>query len=214
MKNSQSCGSGKSSSTKTDERMSVGQPATPERNPDAAETLSARQGKGQIAPVAPTEPSDDELPFRTRLLEALRTADSVTALRILGQVAKTTPASDQQSQLNCALTTLLGIHPKDQLEALLAVQMLGVHNLAMQFMGCATKNQTVAVMDRSVNWVIRLSRTFVDQMEALNRYRGKGQQKVVVEYLHVHQGGQAIVGAFTQNKQADGGEEGGGNAER
>src|SRR3954470_16049819 len=33
------------------------------------------------------------------------------------------------------------------------------------------------------------------QMEALSRYRGKGQQKVTVEHVHVHAGGQAVVGA-------------------
>jgi hypothetical protein len=32
-------------------------------------------------------------------------------------------------------------------------------------------------------------------LDALNRHRGKGQQKVTVEHVHVHSGGQAIVGA-------------------
>jgi len=175
--------------------------------------VSLRNGQGQIAPVTHTESSGDAPPFRTRLLEALRTSDGEAAVRILGQAASTASSGDQESRLNCALATLLGIHPKDQLEALLAAQMLGVHNLAMRFMGGAVENQNVDVVDHSVNWAIRLLRTFVDQMEALNRYRGKGQQKVVVEYVHVHQGGQAIVGTFTQNKQAIGGEGGGGNAE-
>ena len=31
-------------------------------------------------------------------------------------------------------------------------------------------------------------------LEALNRHRGKGQQKVTVEHVHVHSGGQAVVG--------------------
>jgi hypothetical protein len=30
-------------------------------------------------------------------------------------------------------------------------------------------------------------------LDALNRHRGKGQQKVTVEHVHVHEGGQAIV---------------------
>ena len=34
------------------------------------------------------------------------------------------------------------------------------------------------------------------QVEALQRYRGKGQQKLTVEHVHVHSGGQAIVGTF------------------
>src|SRR5437764_266135 len=40
----------------------------------------------------------------------------------------------------------------------------------------------------------KLSRTFAKLLEALNRHRGKGQQKVTVEHVHVHSGGQAVVG--------------------
>src|ERR1700687_1072503 len=40
----------------------------------------------------------------------------------------------------------------------------------------------------------KLSRTYATLLEALNRHRGKGQQKVTVEHVHVYQGGQAIVG--------------------
>ena len=40
----------------------------------------------------------------------------------------------------------------------------------------------------------KLSRTYTTLLEALNRHRGKGQQKVTVEHVHVHEGGQAIVG--------------------
>ena len=40
-----------------------------------------------------------------------------------------------------------------------------------------------------------LSRSFAVLLEALNRHRGKGQQKVTVEHVTVNAGGQAIVGA-------------------
>jgi hypothetical protein len=40
----------------------------------------------------------------------------------------------------------------------------------------------------------KLGRTFSVLLDALNRHRGKGQQKVTVEHVHVHEGGQAIVG--------------------
>jgi hypothetical protein len=52
-----------------------------------------------------------------------------------------------------------------------------------------------------LNQVNKLSRTYVALLDALNRHRGKGQQKVTVEHVHVHQGGQAIVG----NVEATGG---------
>jgi hypothetical protein len=40
----------------------------------------------------------------------------------------------------------------------------------------------------------KLSRTYATLLEALNRHRGKGRQKVTVEHVHVHSGGQAVVG--------------------
>jgi hypothetical protein len=40
----------------------------------------------------------------------------------------------------------------------------------------------------------KLSRTYATLPEALNRHRGKGQQRVAVEHVHVHPGGQAVVG--------------------
>jgi hypothetical protein len=46
----------------------------------------------------------------------------------------------------------------------------------------------------NLNQANKLSRTYATLLEALNRHRGKGQQKVTVEHVHVHSGGQAIVG--------------------
>jgi len=40
----------------------------------------------------------------------------------------------------------------------------------------------------------KLARTYATLLEALNRHRGKGQQRVTVEHVHVHAGGQAVVG--------------------
>jgi hypothetical protein len=40
----------------------------------------------------------------------------------------------------------------------------------------------------------KLSRSYAALLDALNRHRGKGQQKVTVEHVHVHSGGQAVVG--------------------
>jgi hypothetical protein len=40
-------------------------------------------------------------------------------------------------------------------------------------------------------------------LEALNRHRGKGQQKVTVEHVHVHAGGQAVVGSVERSKESD-----------
>ncbi len=57
----------------------------------------------------------------------------------------------------------------------------------------------------SGNLAVKLSRTFTMQMEALTKLRRGGEQTVRVEHVHVHNGGQAIVGAVTHPQQGGGG---------
>jgi hypothetical protein len=56
------------------------------------------------------------------------------------------------------------------------------------------ENQTLQGRQENLNQANKLSRTHAMLLETLNRHRGKGQQKVTVEHVHVHEGGQAIVG--------------------
>jgi hypothetical protein len=54
--------------------------------------------------------------------------------------------------------------------------------------------QTSDGRSENLNQANKLSRTYVVLLDALNRHCGKGQQKVTVERVHVHSGGQAVVG--------------------
>ncbi|MEQ1904887.1 MAG: hypothetical protein ABL888_11935, partial [Pirellulaceae bacterium] len=96
-----------------------------------------------------------------------------------------------------AVAGLLGIEPKDEMEGMLAAQMIAVHSAAME---CYRRGMTTyALVERqeSLNQASKLSRTYALLLEALDHHRGKGQQRVTVEHVHVHQGGQAIVGNVT-----------------
>jgi transaldolase len=65
--------------------------------------------------------------------------------------------------------------------------------------GTLEGSDMVSQQDSNGNLAVKLLRTFAAQTEALQRYRGKGQQKVTVEHVHVHTGGQAIVGSVSQS---------------
>jgi len=54
--------------------------------------------------------------------------------------------------------------------------------------------QTFEGRQENLNQANKLSRTYATLVDNLNRHRGKGQQKVTVEHVHVHEGGQASVG--------------------
>ncbi len=61
-------------------------------------------------------------------------------------------------------------------------------------------DQTFAGTEGYVNQATKMLRTFAAQMEALKRYRTGGQQKVIVEHVHVNEGGQAIVGVVNRGE--------------
>jgi len=62
----------------------------------------------------------------------------------------------------------------------------------------ALEDQTDYGREVSVNRANRLLRTFAAQVEALKKHRSKGEQHFTVEHVHVHSGGQAVVGAVNQ----------------
>jgi len=130
-----------------------------------------------------------------KVSEALGTADVGVISHLMNQVTSSFNTDTMEGKNNNALSILYGIKPKDELESMLAIQMIGVHNLAMKYIGLATvKDQTPLGIDANVNRATKLLRAFTAQMEAINRYRGNSQQKMTVEHVHVHEGGQAIVG--------------------
>lgn len=101
----------------------------------------------------------------------------------------------RQQQLVATGMALGGIKPNDEIEGMLAAQMIGVHNASMECLRRAMhREQTFEGRKENLNQANKLSRTYAALVEALNRHRGKGQQKVTVEHVHVHAGGQAIVG--------------------
>ena len=102
--------------------------------------------------------------------------------------------TDATQRYNATIAALHDIAPKDALEGMLATQLIATHMAAMDCYLHVNKTNDRATHAYHLNQVNKLSRTFVALLEALNRHRGKAQQKVTVEHVHVHQGGQAIVG--------------------
>jgi hypothetical protein len=96
--------------------------------------------------------------------------------------------------INQALAAVTGIAPRDETEAMLATQMVATHFRAMTLLRRLKHVDILQQQDSAGNLATKLLRTYAMQIEALQRYRGKGQQKMTVEHVHVHCGGQAIVG--------------------
>jgi hypothetical protein len=85
--------------------------------------------------------------------------------------------------------------PKDEIEGMMLAQMLAAHNANMEcYRRAMLPDQSFEGRRENLNQANKLSRTYAILLDALNRHRGKGQQKMTVEHVHVHSGGQAVVG--------------------
>jgi hypothetical protein len=86
---------------------------------------------------------------------------------------------------------LNGIAPRDEM---IAAQMLACHDTAMGcFRDALNSKRHGRLWHEYLEQAGKLTRAFAVLLDALNHHRGKGQQKITVEQLHVHSGGQAVV---------------------
>lgn len=108
---------------------------------------------------------------------------------------KNSDEAERNRQMSATVAALIGIGPKDELEGMMAAQLIAAHNAAMEcYRRSMIGEQTFEGRRENLGQANKLSRTWTTLLEALNRHRGKGQQKVTVEHVHVHAGGQAVVG--------------------
>jgi hypothetical protein len=109
------------------------------------------------------------------------------------------PSDKCDSQFNATVAAFLGIGPKDELEGMMAAQLIAAHNATMEcYRRAMLTEQTLEGRREALNQANKLSRTYAMLVDALNKHRGKGQQKVTVEHVHVYAGGQAVVGTIEQ----------------
>lgn len=94
-----------------------------------------------------------------------------------------------------ALELFESLEPADGAEGMIATQMVGTHFAALECLRRATlPNQTFEGRDMALKHAEKLMALYAKQLATLDKHRGKGQQKVTVEHVHVEAGGQAIVG--------------------
>ena len=104
-------------------------------------------------------------------------------------------------QRDAVMAGTAGIGPRDELEGMMAAQLIAAHNAAMEgYRRAMIPGQTFEGRQEALNQANKLSRTWATLLDALNKHRGKGQQKVTVEHVHVHAGGQAVVGVVERSK--------------
>jgi len=143
------------------------------------------------------------------------TKSALAAERVATQLANCfrfpTSAEAGEDPTLRALVTLQELAPANYIEAQLVVQMTATHEAALNFLHRAFREgQTIELIDLNVARASKLMNLHLRQVEALQllRLKGKGsKQRVIVKHVHVHAGGQAVVGAIgAPAGQGEGGE--------
>ncbi len=157
---------------------------------------AARRRGAKVAKTKQVAKPYEPTPREREAMEAFGTAEPDFLEGLLGQLvnAGTQGRAVDERGLNFMLSVVKGVEPKDQVEAMLAAQMAVVHMATMTFARRLAHVETLPQQDSAERAFNKLARTFTAQVEALKRYRTGGEQRVVVEHVHVHEGGQAIVG--------------------
>ena len=88
---------------------------------------------------------------------------------------------------------MLGMAPSDIVESQLCSRLLILNSRANHYMSIATTAEYQKVIDLNINRATKLMRLYNETLEALNRYRRKGEQRVTVQHVYVNKGGQAVV---------------------
>ena len=173
--------------------MAAHQAATQDRT-QRAPTMRPQEPEGALTPC-----TNDVALWRARLAEAVGVRDLEAQVHLVQQAASVFWQGAADTNANAAIALIREIAPRNAVEALLAAQMVAVHNAALELLRRAIlPDQPGQFIDSLSNRATQLLRLYVDQIAAFDRMRGGGARpNVSVERVTVEAGGQAVVGAVT-----------------
>lgn len=123
------------------------------------------------------------------------THDNELAESICRSAVEAMPKADENDQhINTVYQALADFEPKDAIEAKLCLQSTTLYAQGMQYLSKAERANMPQTADMFMRFAVKLLRLHNETIEALNRHRRKGEQKVVVQHVNVENGGKAIVG--------------------
>lgn len=186
-------------------------------NPGVAVEVEKTSKTGYVL----ASPHSDTDAWQAMICDALGTRSDATAQTFLSQLTELCtpswrPAEDpdgpgewcpDERELNFILNFVAGVRPRNEMEAALAAQMVGVHLVQMRLLARTLGSGYVVAEDAAV--LSKLARTFVTQIEAMAKLKGgkTSRQKITVKHekhVHTHQHVHIEGGASENGSQAHG----------
>jgi len=110
----------------------------------------------------------------------------------------------EEATVNAALAIIGSVKPRDELEALMAVQIVATGFASLRFLHQSQRHLSAEFVQAYAPPAQKLLRLQLDLIQALDRRRGAATQNVEVRHVHVHAGGQAAVGILNGDGRARG----------
>jgi hypothetical protein len=118
-------------------------------------------------------------------------------INLIHSQANNDPTASFDSAFNKSITLIAAADPKNQLELMLATQLAMTHMTLGKSAQLLDQNyKDVKTINSLGNIYTKLSRLGIDQINTLERMKGKGQQKIIVEKVNIAAGGQAAIGVY------------------
>ena len=118
-------------------------------------------------------------------------------INLIRSQANDDPTASFDSAFNKSITLIAASDPKNQLELMLATQLAMTHITLGKSAQLLDQNyKEVKTINSLGNLYTKLSRLGIDQINTLERIKGKGQQKIIVEKVNIEAGGQAAIGVY------------------
>ncbi len=146
--------------------------------------------KGDLAPP------DGDLPkWTARVLDAFGTLSPNFAALMLSELIALIGGDEQcEVHVNAALAVVEGLKPRNEAEALLALQMVAAHLGAMRCISLSGQARQLVQFQVHGELANKFMRTYASHLETLSKLRRGGEQNMKVEHVYVYHGGQAVVG--------------------
>jgi len=174
---------------------------TPRRSPPVKIRIKGIQG--DVVSFASPGPADQT--WRKQLKATLGTVSEAfvdMTLHHLERAARLPGDGPSNVSINGALAIIAGFSPKNEMEAAIALQAACTHMAGMVMLArIAGGHGGPHRLPGMASAAAKLLRAYCAQVETYRRLRGGGEQKITVQHVTVHEGGQAIVGAVNSRSE-------------
>lgn len=140
--------------------------------------------------------------YDARMLNTTGAANSTVGMQLFNNLAQAMlPANASVEQISNQMGTVAQLMqafaPQDEYEGQLISQLVILHEHSMEWLGKAMRTERVDFANVYLNGASKLLTRHHETLDTLLKYRRRGEQRMTVEHVHVHNGGQAIVGTVT-----------------